>query len=1005
MQHFCQQAVIKAEQGLLDSSQLSQLPPAPESSAASSSSKSTTSVPKAVQRRTSPKALTRRLEEPHTNIDSTPNTNSSDGSSSESWPPTPSQKLRNWLPPDSGDSSPSSFCPTPDSDRSSASCPSTPSRELRNRLPPDSGNEKIVLAQSKRREPKKQTKADTRSFPNSGASINNSNDDECQRADNARKILKANQSLNGGQQDTISVTRLEANSQCPSSQLEDGLESTTTSQRLLTSLIHDASSQPESAKESLPVPELNSNHSTSITRGSRLDSISKILDESKLGSEETSAAPDFRNAQSQPSIRAQTGEEDLGSGDDDEKSDDTDVEMSGPTALNQEAKIGLLENTGQENKLESSQQLMEVAEDQQKDFYTDPTVNQVSKNPFVVQRLSDHTSQSNSSPGIGHEIISEDHQMPLVRVSQKETSRPCQDHLQLEQESLCNEEMSNQQFQCEIISSQPRYGSQQNFLSDVPIYEERLTLSASPKYTTPLRGMISRKSITTTKRSKAPLWTLRKRKISLVSEQEEYPTKGKRHRAGTSGLQARRQKVDKVGTAPASVQRVSQEAFQTPIVFEGSQRNDHPLKLRNRFIGESRGNPQQLDTNKDLRARPAVEDPNVFQVFRATYPDFQASLGRFVMPCFLLQQRVKAGKAVHKSLWDDFVGRFSSDFEKWSYGISFDDYYDEFVDEPAYTKKVLNPLNLQEAIMLDPETIASMQTRYSRLQKSASRSGSRQTSPDFLPEKSQQSSLPETDRLEEKMGDQNNYTQIQDSISSNRHHKVSVPSSRSSPSPLHLKGQNLVSRNQHNQPFSLEATPERLSQDGMNATSIFPQSGSNVGVASFSECSNVVPASHPATPSRHAPRSINDGPFRTLERPHQSRNSASPSSSEFPPLSTLLATSNGKSKAKIPSTAAEAKVLTQDVATSSQGFSPSIKGQPGSSIPFSQSSLSSTPSSGLQDRNPDKQPSLDRVPSRTVAEAPPKTGKDFQPPMASGARPRVDLSEAQRQTSSAPRPC
>jgi hypothetical protein len=967
LQQFAQQAKDKADNGPDNLSQVQ----VPESSHSISSSRPTTGIPEATPSGTSPKAPT-RFKEPDKIIDHTTDAESEySGSSLEevSWPPTPSQ-------------------------------------ELRGRLPPDSSDERTDLTPSKSHKQKEQSVAVTRSSTDLEESAR-INLDLGNLQDGAKEIPDGHYILDSGQEPRVSRLEQEANPEKASSQLEDGLGWTLASQEFRTSVMHEASPQLDFESEFSAMPEPIDNHFTSqLTRHSQSDDSYQLLNDAKAESEKSSTSFETQNIQTGPSAPIQSNLEASNNGSDDEISADTELEMAVPISLNQELGIEEWKRRDLELQPMSSQYPEGLQESQQENGYHGFSSSQAFK-ATLEHHLPKYRSRS--SPLLeanGRTLLEQDHQIPLVRMSPIRPSRSSQYHQQLSQESLYDEQMIHHQLSLEIQSSQTNPRSQHPSPSAVPIYEQRHTRSTSPRYSTPLRGMISRRSITTTSKSSLPLLIPRKRKSTLTNEEDEHPKDSKRHRVGTIVPQARGNQMDGFDdTVPASIQQFVQEDCQAPNGSIVSRKNAHRLQPRKARHRESRSEMQQLNTNMYLITRPSFQQPSVYQKFRATYSDFQAPIDRFVMPCFLLEQRAQAGRPIHKFLWDDYVGRFSSDCEKWSYGISFDDYYDEFVEEPSYTKRVLNHSTLQEALMLDPKTVELMQSRYSKAQKSVSRSDSGQTTPILFPEISQQVSPRKREVTEAGPRVEHNQTchqsrEIQDSLPSSTRNPVR--SLKSSLSPLHLKAQDSIHTAQYGQLLSLAATPDHSPRADINAASTTPQSDMGSDRSGSSERSDIIPASFPHTLSKHASYPGPGIPFGSPEIPHRSEIPSSSSSSEFPPLSILLGTQKAMSQTGKYNERAEAKVLAKNIATSQE--SPQINQRSKKSLSRSQQSRlptlsSSTPPSGQQSTKITKQSPPNRLSLLQTPTAPQVTRKDLRTPMFASPSVRVDPSESQRRPS------
>lgn len=119
------------------------------------------------------------------------------------------------------------------------------------------------------------------------------------------------------------------------------------------------------------------------------------------------------------------------------------------------------------------------------------------------------------------------------------------------------------------------------------------------------------------------------------------------------------------------------------------------------------------------RVSPAVNDlskaegnpPHVgiFSRFKTTYPDYLGTEEHFIGMCKKIHRLLKAGRMEHKSLWDDFVIRHKRDYAEYYQQCmdnaedpnSYERFYQEEIDEPKYTKRILLPTTLGEVIPID----------------------------------------------------------------------------------------------------------------------------------------------------------------------------------------------------------------------------------------------------------------------------------------------------------------
>ncbi|KAL8940717.1 MAG: hypothetical protein Q9216_002667 [Gyalolechia sp. 2 TL-2023] len=119
------------------------------------------------------------------------------------------------------------------------------------------------------------------------------------------------------------------------------------------------------------------------------------------------------------------------------------------------------------------------------------------------------------------------------------------------------------------------------------------------------------------------------------------------------------------------------------------------------------------------RASPAIKSPaisqgnsskaGIFSLFRATYPEYLGTEEHFVGMCRRIHQLVKADRMEHKSLWDDFVVRHKTDYPQYYQQCMdnaedpkpYERFYREEIDEPKYSKRVLQPSSLGEVMPID----------------------------------------------------------------------------------------------------------------------------------------------------------------------------------------------------------------------------------------------------------------------------------------------------------------
>ena len=113
----------------------------------------------------------------------------------------------------------------------------------------------------------------------------------------------------------------------------------------------------------------------------------------------------------------------------------------------------------------------------------------------------------------------------------------------------------------------------------------------------------------------------------------------------------------------------------------------------------------QLDT-PDISPPPVIT--TIYDRFKATYPTFTGTMDYFIAICTRIKALADADKMEHKSLWDDFVIRHKLNFPQYllqcaelaQTPLSYEQFYRSEIDEPAYTKRVITPKTLPEALAL-----------------------------------------------------------------------------------------------------------------------------------------------------------------------------------------------------------------------------------------------------------------------------------------------------------------
>lgn len=111
----------------------------------------------------------------------------------------------------------------------------------------------------------------------------------------------------------------------------------------------------------------------------------------------------------------------------------------------------------------------------------------------------------------------------------------------------------------------------------------------------------------------------------------------------------------------------------------------------------------------DQKAQSAP--PSIFDIFKATYPNYSGDIKHFVTMCTKISTLLKVGRMEYQSLWDDFVIRQKTEYASYVIGCSeggedpmaYEDYYSNVIMETKYRDFVLTRRNLEEALSLIPQ--------------------------------------------------------------------------------------------------------------------------------------------------------------------------------------------------------------------------------------------------------------------------------------------------------------
>lgn len=92
----------------------------------------------------------------------------------------------------------------------------------------------------------------------------------------------------------------------------------------------------------------------------------------------------------------------------------------------------------------------------------------------------------------------------------------------------------------------------------------------------------------------------------------------------------------------------------------------------------------------------------MFDEFSSAYPNYSGNLKHFVGLC----RKIKADGKLHRSLWDDFIIRHKIDYipyvsrctEDGGEAIAYEQFYNQHIESPLYTRRLMNPYTLEQAL-------------------------------------------------------------------------------------------------------------------------------------------------------------------------------------------------------------------------------------------------------------------------------------------------------------------
>ena len=157
-------------------------------------------------------------------------------------------------------------------------------------------------------------------------------------------------------------------------------------------------------------------------------------------------------------------------------------------------------------------------------------------------------------------------------------------------------------------------------------------------------------------------------------------------------------------------QHVPNQAWSTVRASTGPQTPDEPSsppkpssnKRKNVLI------PQAHDQAVSPQAPSPTKltQQTILERFREAYPQYEGTEKQFVALCRKVDALEKGNRMLHKSLWDDFVIRHQKEYREYltrcadeaEDPMPYETFYSAEIDEPKFTKRILSPANLAEAI-------------------------------------------------------------------------------------------------------------------------------------------------------------------------------------------------------------------------------------------------------------------------------------------------------------------
>ncbi|KAL8857226.1 MAG: hypothetical protein Q9178_006151 [Gyalolechia marmorata] len=118
-------------------------------------------------------------------------------------------------------------------------------------------------------------------------------------------------------------------------------------------------------------------------------------------------------------------------------------------------------------------------------------------------------------------------------------------------------------------------------------------------------------------------------------------------------------------------------------------------------------------SHSDLPDIPAAAQdtdlqPAIYAQFKDVYPEYRASKEEFLGICKKIYQLFQCDRMEHRSLWDDFIIRYQTDYPQYLERCvknfrdpkTYERFYRDEIDEPKFNKRVIQPYNIGDALSL-----------------------------------------------------------------------------------------------------------------------------------------------------------------------------------------------------------------------------------------------------------------------------------------------------------------